>query len=187
MPVDMLFLVLFCCVCSQAYILPWGWDRDHGPNEPIPVYSLPSQYLRYILQPRNLIDLMTILPFYILEYGSFNGKKVTQFIRVLRLARVFKLLNTSEVVTDMSILIFATLEKSLPALSVMIIFSFFGMIFFGSLIYVFEAGRFSVTSGYPQGVYLRRTVNHASLEPSPFNSIPSSIYWAITTGITGKN
>lgn len=81
-------------------------------------------------------------------------------------------------------LIVATMVQSMPALAVLVLFLCMGTIFFGSLIYAVECGTFTVNENYPQGEYLRPTVSHFGVEVSPFNSIPNSIYWVITTFTT---
>ena len=126
------------------------------------------------------MDLATILPFYVVEGAA------TQFVRVFRLLRVFKMLRQFVNVQRMLDLMIRTITVSLPAMSVLVGFMLMGMIFFGSILYQAESGTFVVNAEYPNGVYLRRTINGAGWEVSPFRSIPVSFYYVITTITTGR-
>ena len=51
--------------------------------------------------------------------------------------------------------------------------------------YMCEQGQFTVTSQYPAGVYLRPTEDQLDLQPTPFDSVLTAMYWAIGT-LTGN-
>ena len=85
----------------------------------------------------------------------------------------------------MIMLLVATLKASAPALLVMMFFGFIALIFFGALIFVFEKGVFRITNDFPDGAFLRRSVNGYNEEISPFTSITAAMYWVVTTGTTG--
>ena len=53
-----------------------------------------------------------------------------------------------------------------------------------ALEFLIESGSYEVTQQYPGGAYYRMNKYHLQLEPSPFQSIPSSIYWACITFAT---
>lgn len=77
------------------------------------------------------------------------------------------------------------LRKSSAAVVVLLVIVTLGALFFGSIIYYLEGGIFTVNEQYPQGEYLRVSVDGYRHEISPFNSIPTSIYWAFTTSTSG--
>jgi len=52
-----------------------------------------QQVLRYLVKPMVLIDLATVLPYWIVTYSeSSGGSKSTTFVRVLRLIRLLRVL-----------------------------------------------------------------------------------------------
>lgn len=168
-----------------AEIIPSDWEGTD--QDPAPVYPIYEFYFRYVFAFKNVVDLVTIIPFYVgLGSGSGGNTKGATFLRVFRLLRVFKLLRKFKEAQLMFSLIVATMVKSLPALGVLVMFVFMGMIFFGSLIYLIEGGKFTANEQYPNGVYLRFAINQYDHEVSPFVSIPTSIYWVVTTATTGN-
>lgn len=175
-------------VPSHANIAPYSWETQPEDDDHYD-YPVVEKYIRFVFAIRNVVDLLTIVPSLVQKYsqnslGRANG--VTSFLRVLRLLRLFKLVNRSVVIGDMIIIIFATLEESFPALGLIFLVSIIVAVFFGSLIYVLEMGVFTATVDYPNGVYLRRSTDGTQFEPSPFTSIPTSMYWVITTTTTGQ-
>ena len=95
-------------------------------------------------------------------------------------------MNRLETAHDVILLVLHTIEKSSLALVVMFGFVIVAMVFFGSIIYAIEGGTFRVTIDHPQGAYLRPTINHDSLEVSPYYSIGTSFYWVVVTCTTGE-
>lgn len=173
--------------CREAHILPWGWDEDHDGSDDIPIYSVYEHYIRFVFSSRNIIDLASILPFYVTVKS--NQLKET-FIRVLRLFRMFKIFNVVsrfKRLQNMVTLLTATVETSMPAMIVMAMFSFISFIFFGALIYVLESGQYNISEEYPDGVFLRRTIDGYGKEITPFNSAATSIYWVVSTVTTGES
>ena len=80
-------------------------------------------------------------------------------------------------------LVLTTFQRSAPVLVVFLFFSLLAMVFFSCLIYAFEMGTFSVTEEFPDGAYLRPSINQAFQEVSPFTSISASMYYAVVTGM----
>ena len=100
-------------------------------------------------------------------------------VKVLRLIRLLSFLKNVDVARD---LICETLKQSALILSVFLFFVMVIIILFGCLIYLCEGGTYTVNSDYPKGAYLRMTNTGRSLEPTPFNSIATGMYWVISTG-----
>ena len=76
-------------------------------------------------------------------------------------------------------LIGMTLRNSSQVLIVFLFFVMIIIILFGCVIYLCESGTYTVNNDYPEGAYLRVTSDGAGLEVTPFNSIPTSMYWVI--------
>ena len=159
-------------------------SREQKLAKQEPEYSLPELYFRFVFLVKNLIDLVVILPFYVglITQSAIHGQA---FLRAIRLLRVMKLLykfHDSAALIDM---VMMTLSISAPALSVLILFFVMIMILLGSIMYYAEGGSFTVTEEYPNGQYMRLSLNQYDPEISPFVSIPTCFYWVITTATTG--
>lgn len=156
-------------------------DPAHRKEFPDPEYTWYHKLWKYGTKPFNIIDLVAIAPYYI----SFGAKVGSSFVilRVLRLIRVFRILKSKNVRTGLKI-IQKALMASVPALSILSFLTLLLVLLFGSLIYFFEGGDFTVDESFPEGAYVRWNVNHSEKEESPFSSILLSIYWAVVTATT---
>lgn len=90
---------------------------------------------RYGFSVMNLIDLAAILPFYVEQFS--DSKSSVSFIRILRLARIFRIFKMGKSSTGVRIIV-KTMKKASAALGIVMFFIPLGIIFFGSLIYLFE-------------------------------------------------
>lgn len=176
--------VLIVVFFSTADIIPSDWAG--ADDAPAPIYPFYEHYFRFIFTFRNIVDLVTILPHYI-SLGAMTSHNGAIFLRVFRLLRIFKLLRRFKEMQVMFRLLVRTIEISLPALGILILFIAMGFIFFGSLVYPMEAGKFTVSPLYPQGVYLRQEFDGYRIVVSMFDAIPDTIYFVLTTFATGKN
>ncbi len=114
--------------------------------------------LKYIFSTWGIIDLLSILPTFISPFLSNNVNNI-RIIRALRLLRVFRIFQLSQFTSEYQELAYS-LKASFHKIIVFLVFVFMVMILSGTLMYVVEGG----TNG--------------------FESIPSSIYWAIVTTTT---
>ena len=163
-------------------------DWDGGTDDEPPVYSLFGHYFRYFMSLKNVADLVTIVPYFVLLGMHGKSRGVTLFLRVFRIGRVvriYKGTNRIEQARKMLVLVVRTLLKSIDPIFVMLLFICLAMIFYGSIIYAVEGGIFQVTADHPQGQYLRKSVNQYGIEISPFNSIPTAMYFVVVTCTTG--
>ncbi|KAM3724271.1 putative voltage-gated potassium channel [Dirofilaria immitis] len=125
---------------------------------------------KFILEPLNIIDSLTIIPFYVEillsacgfgahSFGDFRGlATVMRVVRVMRVARVFKLARYSSGLKSFGI----TVKTSLPELSMLTLFLLTTVIFFSTLMYFAERD-----------------------EPNTkFKSIPHAGWWCIVTMTT---
>uniref|UniRef100_A0A0N4Z1P8 BTB domain-containing protein n=1 Tax=Parastrongyloides trichosuri TaxID=131310 RepID=A0A0N4Z1P8_PARTI len=129
--------------------------------------------IKFIISPLNLIDIFTIVPFYlefILSYGAMPNYAVSTIVdlkalalvlravRVMRVTRVFKLARYSSGLKSFGL----TVRTSLPELSMLGLFLLTTVIFFSTLMYFAEKD-----------------------EPNTkFRSIPAASWWCIITMTT---
>lgn len=101
--------------------------------------SLFHRFIYFHLHNQNLVDLSTIAPFWILLTTTGIPNRTAAFMRVLRCLRVFKVLRRVPSLQMMMEMIFATLEKSMPALSVMVVLLILGelLIYFPYILILF--------------------------------------------------
>lgn len=113
-----------------------------------------AKRLKFMLSPMAIIDLLSILPFYL----AFLLQIDLRFLRVLRLLRIFKLTRYSAAMT--TLLRVLKEERS----------NFAAAIFIMLVIMVVAAS----------GIYLVEN----KIQPEEFGSIPKSMWWAIVTMTT---
>ncbi|MFD1144264.1 ion transporter [Larkinella insperata] len=112
------------------------------------------QPLRYATSFLGLVDILAILPTYLSLL--IPGTQYLFTIRILRLLRIFRILKLSEYLSEASI-ITSALRASQRKISVFILTVITLVIIIGSIMYIIEG------------------------EEHGFDSIPTSIYWAIVT------
>jgi uncharacterized protein (DUF58 family) len=99
------------------------------------------------------------------------------------------MMNRQKEVKMMLGLIITTLEKSVNALGVLLLLSMVIVVFFGSIMYALESGRYVVSADFPEGQWIRHSYSIENGEvvytATPFNSIGISMYFVITTLTTG--
>jgi voltage-gated potassium channel len=109
--------------------------------------------LKYALTPLIMIDLISILPFYLLLL--FPNLRFVYIISILRLLRLIKISRYSESVRTLGSVLYAKKEELLAtAFAVFIL-----LIFASSLIYFVES----------------------SAQPQSFGSIPDAMWWGVVT------
>lgn len=117
------------------------------------IYSHPKP-LKYLLSFYGIIDLLSIIPFYLTYFMPSGHYLIT--IRILRLLRVFRILKLSSFVHHAQVLKTA-IVASLQKITVFMLFILALVLIIGTVMYVVEG------------------------EENGFTSIPQSIYWAIVT------
>ena len=153
--------------------------EDASLHDP-PAHSWYYQIILYGIKFYNLIDLISIVPYYI---SYVHAVPSLVFFRILRLTRVVTLLKVSatEKYTN---LLNRSISLSVPLLTPLAFYVSLLMIFFGCLMYVCEKGTFVVSELYPSGAYVRPDVSGFNSEESPFQSIPDGIYFVVITATT---
>lgn len=143
----------------------------------------------------NLIDLVAILPSYILwflvligqdpEDGS-SSNELLRLIRLMRVFRAFRLGRRFEAV----IIIGRAMSRSFRALWVLVLNITMTTLIFGAVIFFVEQGTYDSDTGYymrPSGIWVLNPNTsrwEEEWERSPFQSIPHSFWWALVTATT---
>merc|ERR1719171_180544 len=138
---------------------------------------------KFIFDPMNMIDILSILPFfvdlfimYVLKDSAINVD--LRVLRALRLMRVFKIGRYS---TQLK-LISAAMARSMGSLVMLGLCMIFALIIFSTMIFLVERGTWNDS----MACYVRLGDRAGSLAGlcSPFQSIPEASWWAITTMTT---
>jgi len=141
---------------KELYYLEWGFTILFTIEYIVRIIISPKPF-RYIFSVWGLIDLISILPTYLTPLIS--GYASIRVIRAFRLLRVFRILKLSRFTSESQILA-ESLKASYYKIIVFLFFVFMMMVLTGTIMYVLEGGE------------------------NGFESIPSSIYWAIVTTTT---
>ena len=145
------FEVFTIAVFSVEYLLRvWSCVEQHPDDIDKPLLSR----LRFVFSFHAVIDLLAILPFYLLAFGVFGGIDM-RFLRAIRLMRVLKL---SRYFAALNMLVTAVQENS-RALAASFLILITVMLLAASGMYYFE--RVS--------------------QPEEFGSIPAAMWWAFVT------
>ncbi len=127
--------------------------------------------LRYIFSFYGIVDLLAILPTYIMALPIFAGGPSVQrltVIRALRLLRAFRIFKLAHMLSEATALREA-IWASRAKIAVFLSFVLIAVVIVGSTMHVIEGGRVDADN---------RPVD------SGFDSIPESMYWAIVTMTT---
>lgn len=108
----------------------------------------------YIFSPLGIIDLLSILPFYLSLI--FPVAHFFVIIRMLRMLRIFRIFNLADYMNDGQYIVSA-LKSSSRKIYIFLLFLCIFIVIIGALMYVVEGGK------------------------NGFESIPQSIYWAVVT------
>lgn len=156
-----------------------------------------SRTFHYAIQPLNVVDVIAVLPFYLKLALEFSEIGV---FGMLRLMRVFRLLKLAKHHKGIMICWDALVHSGLPLALLFFYEILFGIIF-ATIIYTLEGSSYSVAEEftgpyvdlatgkqmppkYPKGVFVRPNIWNNGVEPSPFYSIPASLWWVFTTTTT---
>jgi len=145
------FEVFSVTVFSIEYLLRvWSCVERTGLKYQHPFWGR----VRYILTPMALLDLIVILPLFLVFIGPVDFR----FLRVLRLLRVFRLTRYSSAVR----LLTDVLRDEAASISAALFIMMMLVVLSASLIYLAES----------------------DAQPDKFGSIPDALWWAIVTMTT---
>eukprot|EP01062_Namystynia_karyoxenos_P047567 TRINITY_DN3594_c0_g3_i1.p1 TRINITY_DN3594_c0_g3~~TRINITY_DN3594_c0_g3_i1.p1 ORF type:complete len:623 (+),score=218.84 TRINITY_DN3594_c0_g3_i1:71-1939(+) len=134
----------------------------------------------------NVIDLASILPFYIDLFvtrigGAESHLDSLVFLRVVRLARVFRVFKLGKYSTGLQLVIYA-LRQSGEALSLLAFLLGIGLVLSASLIFIAEQAQSTFDDKRQVWIYHNTTsVLLFAGQDSQFQSIPASLWWALVT------
>jgi len=146
----------------------------------------PSSTLDFLFNPMNLVDVISIAPFFIeliflLCMMAGPGEKGYD-LRVLRIVRLFRLLRLLKLVRQAKsmLLVRRAIQETAEALITILAFLVICFIMFSAAIMTSERGQWAAGDGTglrPEGCYHRA----GEALCSPFESVPVGLYWAATT------
>ncbi len=137
------------------YLLEWIFTILFTAEYILRIWSSPHRK-KYITSYWGIIDLVAILPSYLILIPWVSIYGSLRVLRAMRLLRVFRILKLNKFTSQIQVLIHAML-MALPKITIFISFVMILVIVLGTLIYIVEGGN------------------------NGFESIPKSIYWAIVT------
>jgi len=130
--------------------------------------------------PLNIVDLISLLPFYIelVAGGTFGGSSGAGVVRILRLVRVFRVFKVARYLPWVRVFS-AALGASVQPLLMLVLIILIGVVIFGSLMYYAERGEWDAAAQ----AWIR-VDEFGATGPSPFSSIPACMWWAVITMTT---
>jgi voltage-gated potassium channel len=153
----LLFFALFDTVSVAIFTVEYGlriWTATENERFRQPV----TGRLRYIATPLAIVDLVAILPFYVMMLAPLFMPVDLRFMRVVRLSRLFRLLKLGEYSEAVK-----TLQRVVVAKKAQLGATFFilviALVFSSSLMYYAE---------------------HEA-QPEEFASIPHAMWWGVVT------
>ena len=141
---------------EELLILEWGFTIIFSIEYLVRIWISPKP-LKYVFSFWGIVDLASIVPTFISPFISGYHSLVA--IRALRLLRIYRILKLSRFTSESQALMHS-LRASYYRIMVFMIFVVMMMVLAGTAMYVIEGGE------------------------NGFDSIPSSIYWAIVTTTT---
>jgi hypothetical protein len=171
--------------------VPDNWDelevdraeRKGFQPSPEPNYPPHEQIIRYIFSFNSMVDLVSIVPTYAALSSSGSGVRRFTLARVLRLARIFRVMRVNHRGKMVIELLNRTFAASREAVGILMFYLCLVVIFFATLIYIAEGGHYVYNEDYPNGEYIRPD-GFGGTTVSPFSSIPTTIYFVIITVTT---
>lgn len=152
--------------------------------------SFLTRLIAFIFSFFSLIDIVSVVPFYVRLALSSTSSGGLQVFRVIRLVNVIRFLRIKQF-REIRVIIARSFSQSLSALAVLTVAFVIVILFFGVLIYFQEAGTWyplgENVPGYGPsiGAYYRpTTVNPAVYELTPFRSVLMGIWFAVVSATT---
>lgn len=143
-----------------------------------PTYPWYIQISRYATTTNNIISFLATFPFLIALCATDWMNHDTLFMNICRILQLLKLLNLVR-----GRRAFVVLYRTFFATYKTFLFMFWCIVMVvvisGSLMALMERGTFTVNSTYPNGAFLRDSVDGVDREVSPFRSVNVALYWYV--------
>jgi hypothetical protein len=195
-------LIFLSCLCFVAETIPawenysiWWYGETvfvafFSAELALRFWSFPGTTLEFVAEPLNCIDLISVVPFYILTFTSWTLQD-TRILRIVRLVRIFKI---GRYYTPL-MLILETFVRSFGALFLCFFFIAAGVVFFSTMLWYLERGMWNderecyvrqACTSADRGVWNDERECFVFTDPvcSPFQSIPTAFWWAVATMTT---
>lgn len=178
------------CVCIAAFTAEYVLKLLCAPK-----------MVPFALSPLNMVDLISILPFYLEQAVSGGGLSGTRIFRTIRLVRVFRVLKLGGRFGKIQV-VATSMAESIDMLAMMMFLLGLTIVIFSTLIFFTERGVYDEDAG----IWSRKTdisCDASALEgagvlladgktlvvgcertETPFKSIPDSFWWTIVTLMT---
>lgn len=156
------------------------FEKRHPLYEPR--YTKLALLARFLFSFETAIDLVAIVPFYVLlGLGSSTNEDLytLSFLRVCRIFRVFQAARSIHV-EGMGAIFQRTMEASRDALQLMALAILMGTVTLGCIQYYVEHGTLRYDASTQEwGYYVQKP--DGSYVLTLFDSIPTAMYWALIT------
>jgi len=153
---------------------------EHRPVNPEPFLAWYWQLHYYFWRPKNLVDMIAIMPYYVQYSGESANLSFIRVLRLFRVLRAFKMRPSGGVVT----VVWQSLTDSAEVLFMLLFVAGMIVLIYGTVIYNLEQGTYTISSDWPNGNWIRSNFYDNSQEESPFKSSLYGMYWAIVTMTT---
>jgi len=157
-------------------------------------------HCQFIRAPANMIDLLAIFPFYLLD--QLEEAKPLRVLRAVRLVRIFRIFKLSKYSAGMGIMV-ESMKNSARPLSILSFILCIGILFYSTLVYNaerlscpvysdmsavdrvrYESSCAASTSGWADGDFLGFLCCNQYGSPNDFESIPDAFWWSMVTMTT---
>ena len=151
-------------------------EKQKREPRPDPVRSWKKQLMYFIFSFGTLVDLLAIVPAFILIFLHASSSS-TAFFRIFRMFRIFKM---SKKFIGVIGVFRNSLKNSKDALIILAFSLVVAVVVLACIEYSLELGTFTVNADYPLGEFVNNLEGGQS-RMSPYTSIPVAMYWAVIT------
>ena len=183
---------IHACLCHCLALCMYLPPRSNPRTRPLILSVFTTEFMlricccpslrAFVTSPMNIIDFLAIAPFYaeLIYSGSPSGSS-SAILRILRLIRIFRVFKVSRYLPWVRVFASA-LTSSLQPLLMLVFVILIAMVVFSSAIYFAERGEWDPTTN----LFMRDPGDGTPPVPSPYQSIPDSMWWCIVTMTTGE-
>lgn len=145
------------------------------------LWAYPEAKLNFFKDPMNIVDVVSILPFFIelaLVYTIGSSEKMID-LRIVRALRLMRMLKMGRFSTDLQLLA-EGMVRSKGAFLLLCCTMVVGCVFFSAVMWTIERGEWEPG----QQCFARPPTEPFMNGCSPFESVPVAFWWSITTMTT---